>query len=303
MGKKGKIKPRIPSGLMELLPEDQIVFNKMLETIKKTYELFGFTPIETPAVEFTEVLLTKSGGETEKQVWKIAKGDGSGELSLHFDLTVPLARYVAQREGNLIFPFRRYQAQKVWRGERNQKGRFREFYQCDIDVIGTTDVLVDAEIPSVIFEAFKRLGFPNILIRINNRKILNGFLESLDCSDKSKEILRIVDKIEKQGKEKALRDFKDLGISANKAEKIIKFIEIKGGQGELIDKLKSLNVSSVLFNTGVTELETVSKAIQIFGIPLENFKIDLSIARGLDYYTGTVYETLLKDYPEIGSAF
>ena len=297
----GKIKPRIPSGLMELLPEDQIVFNKMLETIRKTYELFGFTPIETPAVEFTEVLLTKSGGETEKQVWKIAKGDGAGELSLHFDLTVPLARYVAQRQESLVFPFRRYQAQKVWRGERNQKGRFREFYQCDIDVIGTTNVLVDAEIPSVIFVAFKNLGFPNIMIRVNNRKVLNGFMAFLGCADKSKEILRIVDKIEKQGKEKVAEELEALGIPGGSVTKILDFIEIKGGNEDVITKLRSLEVSSPIFEEGVAELEIVAKAIEMFGVPRDNFKLDLSIARGLDYYTGTVYETVLKDYPEIGS--
>jgi histidyl-tRNA synthetase len=286
---------------MELLPQDQIVFNKMLEVIKKTYELFGFMPIETPAVEFTEILLTKSGGETEKQIWGIQKGDGSRELSLHFDLTVPLARYVAQRHEELTFPFRRYQMQKVWRGERNQKGRFREFYQCDIDVIGSTNVLIDAEIPSVIFEAFKNLGFPNIMIRINNRKILNGFLVYLNCSDKSKDILRIVDKIDKQGKEKVAEELEGLGITGDSVTKILDFIEIKGNNEEVINKLRSLKVPLPLFAEGLAELETVAKAIEVFGVPRENFKLDLSIARGLDYYTGTVYETLLKDYPEIGS--
>jgi histidyl-tRNA synthetase len=296
-----KVKPRIPSGFMELLPQDQIAFNRMFEVIKKTYELFGFTPIETPAVEFTEVLLTKSGGETEKQVWGIQKGDGTGELSLHFDLTIPLARYVAQRHEDLTFPFRRYQMQKVWRGERNQKGRFREFYQCDIDVIGSTNVLIDAEIPSVIFEVFKNLGFSNIMIRINNRKVLNGFLSFLGCSDNSKEILRIVDKIDKQGKEKVAEDLENIGISGGSVTKILEFIEIKGSNEDVVDKLKSLGVSAPLFEEGLKELETVAKAIEKFGVPRENFKLDLSIARGLDYYTGTVYETVLKDYPEIGS--
>lgn len=299
--KTDKIKPRIPAGFMELLPSDQIAFNKMFEIIRNTYELFGFVPIETPAVEFTEVLLTKSGGETEKQIWGIQKGDGTGELSLHFDLTVPLARYVAQRHDDLTFPFRRYQMQKVWRGERNQRGRFREFYQCDIDVIGTYNVLVDAEIPSVIFEVFKNLGFPNIMVRINNRKILNGFMASIGCYDKSKDILRIVDKIDKQGKEKVAEDLENIGVPGNSVTKILDFIEIKGDNEEVISKLKALGISSSLFNEGVSELETVASAIETFGVPRRNFKLDLSIARGLDYYTGTVYETLLQDYPEIGS--
>lgn len=297
----GKINPRIPAGFMELLPVEQIVFNNMLETIRRTYELFGFTPIETPAVEFTEVLLTKSGGETEKQVWGIQKGDGTGELSLHFDLTVPLARYVAQRQENLTFPFRRYQTQKVWRGERNQRGRFREFYQCDIDVIGTTNVLVDAEIPSVIFEAFKNLGFPDIVIRINNRKVLNGFLSFLDCSGKSKEILRIVDKIEKQGREQVVEDLVALGVSEKATSMILDFIGINGSNDEVIRKLKDLEILGPVFEEGLRELEIVAEAVEKFGVPRENFKLDLSIARGLDYYTGTVYETVLRDYPEIGS--
>jgi histidyl-tRNA synthetase len=208
---------------------------------------------------------------------------------------------VAQRQAELTFPFRRYQIQKVWRGERNQKGRFREFYQCDIDVIGTTNVMVDAEIPSVIFEAFKKLGFPRIVIRINNRKVLNGFLSSLDCLDKSRDILRIVDKIEKQGKEKVAEELEKLSLAGSSVTQILNFIEIKGKNEEVINKLKSLKVSSLLFEEGLIELETVAKAIEAFGVPRENFKLDLSIARGLDYYTGTVYETILMDYPEIGS--
>ena len=296
-----KVKPRIPGGFMELLPQEQIVFNRMLGTIKATYELFGFAPIETPAVELTEVLLTKSGGDTEKQIWSIKKGDDSNELSLHFDLTVPLARYVAQRKSDLVFPFRRYQMQKVWRGERNQKGRFREFYQCDIDVIGTTNILADAETTSVIFEVFKNLGFPDIIISVNNRKILNGFLFSLGCSNKSVEILRVIDKIDKQGREKVSEELVALNIPNNSVKKILNFIGIKGDNETVIDKLKSLDISSDLFDNGVKELSKVAKAIEAFGVSRENFKLDLSIARGLDYYTGTVYETLFKDYPEVGS--
>lgn len=294
-----KIKPRLPSGFLELLPQDQIIFNAMFETIRKTYERFGFTPIETPAIEFTEVLLTKSGGETEKQVYRLDKsGD---DLSLHFDLTVPLARYVAEHYENLTFPFRRYQMQKVWRGERKQKGRFREFYQCDIDVIGTTNVLVDAEIPSVIYEVFKNLGFENFTIRINNRKVLNGLMEYLEISSMSREVLRAIDKLDKQGAEKVTEEIKALGISADKIKKMLDFVQIKGTDDEIISQLRSLGIASSLFEAGIEELNKVSKGIASFGVPKKCYGIDLAIARGLDYYTGTVYETILNDYPEVGS--
>ncbi len=294
-----KIEPRLPSGFLELLPQDQIIFNMMLETIRKTYERFGFAPIETPAIEFTEVLLTKSGGETEKQVYRLDKsGD---DLSLHFDLTVPLARYVAEHYAELTFPFRRYQMQKVWRGERKQRGRFREFYQCDIDVIGTTNVLVDAEIPSVIYEVFRNLGFENFTIRINNRKILNGLMEYLEISSVSREVLRAIDKLDKQGMERVTEEIEALGISADKIKKILDFVQIKGSDKEIISQLRSLGIDSLLFENGIEELNKVSESIAMLGVPRKCYGIDLAIARGLDYYTGTVYETVLNDYPEVGS--
>lgn len=299
MEKRAIIEPRIPSGFLEFLPEDQIVFNAMFETIRKIYERFGFTPIETPAIEFTEVLLTKSGGETEKQIYRLDKsGD---DLSLHFDLTVPLARYVAEHYEELTFPFRRYQMQKVWRGERKQRGRFREFYQCDIDVIGTTNVLVDAEIPSVIYEVFRNLGFENFTIRINNRKVLNGFMEYLEISSMSREVLRAIDKLDKQGADKVTEEIEALGISGDKIKKILDFVQIKGSDEEVISQLRALGIASSLFETGVEELNKVSEAIATLGVPRRCYGIDLAIARGLDYYTGTVYETILNDYPEVGS--
>ena len=299
MEEKIKIKPRIPSGFLELLPGDQILFNKILEKIRKVYERFGFVPLETPALEFTEVLLAKGGGETDKQIYRINKeGD---DLSLHFDLTVPLARYVAQHYNELNFPFRRYQMQKVWRGERAQKGRFREFYQCDIDVIGTENILADAEIPSVIYEVFKALDFGKFTIRVNNRKVLNGFFAEFELGDLTKDILRIVDKIEKQGKEKVIEEMSQLNISSAIVGKIINFIEIKGKKEEVISKLMELKVQNSLFAEGLEELKIVCEAMEKFGIPEDYFIVDLSIARGLDYYTGTVYETKLNDYPEIGS--
>lgn len=294
-----KIEPRIPSGFLELLPADQIKFNEMLDKIRSMYERFGFTPIETPALEFTEVILAKGGGETDKQIYRVNKeGD---DLSLHFDLTVPLARYVAQHYENLTFPFRRYQIQKVWRGEKRQRGRFREFYQCDIDVIGSDNVIIDAEIPSVIYSVFKELGFDNFTIRINNRKVLNGFLEESGLIGSSKNVLRAVDKIDKQG-EKAVRDeLSENGISDENIEKILRFIKIKGSEDEIFSQLKSLNISNPLFMKGLNELQSVSEYIKSFGVPEGYYKIDLTIARGLDYYTGTVYETVFNKYPEVGS--
>lgn len=294
-----KIRPRIPSGFLELLPQDQILFNQMLDKIRMVYERFGFTPIETPAIEFTEVLLAKGGGETDKQIYQLIKeGD---DLSLHFDLTVPLARYVAEHYQELAFPFRRYQIQKVWRGERKQKGRFREFYQCDIDVIGTTNILVDAEIPSVIYQVFRTLGFDNFTIQINNRKILNGFLESLELAGKSKEVLRAIDKLEKQGKKKVVEEMSQQGISQGKIAQVLQFIEIQGTNEKILSKLREMEITNPLFLQGLEELRAVSEAIQTLGVPENYYKIDLAIARGLDYYTGTVYETTLNDYQDIGS--
>lgn len=303
MNKKHNIiKPHIASGFMELLPEDQIVFNNILNIIKNTYEQHGFIPIETPAIEFTEILLTKSGGETEKQIWGIKKSDNKNDLALHFDLTVPLARYVAQRHNNIVFPFRRYQIQKVWRGERPQKGRFRELYQCDIDIVGTTNILSDAEIINVIFNTFNNLMLPDINICINNRKILSGFLQYYNYTDKSQDILHIIDKVKKQSKDKTISDLESINIDKNMITKILEFISIEDdNQIHIISKLRSLNINTELFNIGIQELEQLIELISMFGIPQNNFKIDLSIVRGLDYYTGNVYETFFKKYPEIGS--
>lgn len=294
-----KVKPRILSGFMELLPEDQIEFNKMFDAIRSVYEQFGFTPIETPAIELSEILLAKAGGETEKQIYRFKKGDK--DLSLHFDLTVPLARYVAQHEGQLTFPFRRYQMQKVWRGERAGAGRFREFYQCDIDVIGSDNVLVDAEIPSVIFAVFRKLGFEKFTIKINNRKILTGFYESLGLGDKSVEVLRIVDKIEKIGADGVTGELVNLGMQEDQIQTLLDFISISGATEEILSQLEQLGIESEQFITGVSELRQVATAMLQLGIAQENFKIDLTIARGLDYYTGTVYETTLDEYPGVGS--
>ena len=296
-----KVTPRILPGFMELLPPEQILFNDMYDTIREVYESFGFLPLDTPAIELSEVLLAKAGGETEKQIYRFNKGDN--DLSLRFDLTVPLARYVAAHYNDLAFPFKRYHMSKVYRGERPQKGRFREFYQCDIDIIGSEDIdlLYDAEMPVVIYNVFKKLGIGDFTIRINNRKVLGGFFASLGLSDKIEEILRIIDKIEKIGKEKVILELEKLGADETAIARIIEFISITGDRKTMIESLRALGVENETFTLGVNELETVTDSMVTFGMPEENFRIDLSIARGLDYYTGTVYETTINGHPEFGS--
>lgn len=294
------VKPSILPGFMELTPNDQILFNKMLDTIRENYEKFGFLPIDTPVIEKSEVLLAKGGGDTEKQIYRFTKGDN--DLSLRFDLTVPLARYVAQHFSDLTFPFRRYHIGKVYRGERNQKGRFREFYQCDIDIIGNEklDIINDAEIPSVIYYTFKDLGFESFTIKINNRKILSGFFRSIQIED-SVEVLRTIDKMDKIGLDGVSDELSKMGLNAETIDKIMTFTQIKGTNDEILSNLKEMNVENDVFKEGLEELDSVVKYVKYFGVPEENLAIDLTIARGLDYYTGTVYETFLNEYPDIGS--
>ncbi len=295
-----KITPKIMPGFMELLPEDQILFNEMIDTIRKTYESFGFLPIDTPLLEYSSILLAKAKGETEKQIYRFKKGEN--DISLRFDLTVPFARYVSKNYYNLAFPFKRYQIGKVYRGERPQKGRYREFYQCDIDVIDENLSLnYDVEVPSIIYEIFKKLNFGKFTIKINNRKILLGFFNELSISDKTSDILRIIDKLEKIGKEKIIEELRKINIDNEKIEEILNFITITGTNEEIISKLKKLNIENENFNSGVNELEYVISNIGKFNSDNTFYKIDLTIARGLDYYTGTVYETVLDDYPELGS--
>ena len=296
-----RTEPRTLSGFMELMPNEQILFEQMKQKIEKTYQKFGFLPLDTPILELSEVLLAKAGGETEKQIYRFEKGDT--DISMRFDLTVPLAKYVAKNYGNLSFPFRRYQIGKVYRGERTQKGRFREFYQCDIDIIGDGELSVinDSELPSVIYNVFKELGFEDFTICINNRKILNGLFESLEQKDNSVEILRIIDKIEKIGKETVIEELEKIDVSEKSINTIIDFIEINGTTDEKLQKLEDLKIENEMFKLGLEELKQVVKNVRLFGVPDSNFKVDLTIARGLDYYTGTVYETFLNQYREIGS--
>ncbi len=293
--------PRTLPGFMELLPNEQILFEQMKQKIEKVYQRFGFLPLDTPVLELSEILLAKAGGETEKQIYRFEKGDT--DISMRFDLTVPLAKYVAKNYGNLSFPFRRYQIGKVYRGEKAQKGRFREFYQCDIDIIGDGELGIfnDAEIPSVIYQIIKELGFDDFTIRINNRKILNGLFESIEQKENSVGIMRIIDKIDKIGKEAVKEELQTLGVTQKSIDQIINFITITGTNDEKIQSLRNLEIENETFQTGLTELAKVVKYIRVFGVPDTNFSVDLTIARGLDYYTGTVYETFLNDYRELGS--
>ncbi len=296
------IKPRTLSGFMELLPSKQIRFEKMTEILRTTYASYGFAPLDTPAIEDAQILLAKGGGETEKQIYRFQKGDS--DLALRFDLTVPLAKYVALHYNDLAFPFRRFQISKVYRGERAQRGRFREFYQADIDIIGDgkLDILNEAEIPAIIYKVFKGFGLSRFQIRVNNRKILNGFYAMLGLTEKSGDIMRTVDKLDKIGPAKVKNILlTDCGLTEEQAEEILKFIAITGTNTEVLAALEGYAGRSELFDMGFSELKAVTANLAAFGVPEANFAVDLTIARGLDYYTGTVYETTLLDHPEIGS--
>lgn len=296
-----RIKPRTLSGFMELLPPDQIKMERFMQVLRDTYALYGFTPLDTPAVEAAEVLLAKGGGETEKQIYRIKKGDA--DLALRFDLTVPLAKYVALNYAKLTFPFRRYQIGKVYRGERTQRGRFREFYQADIDVIGdgTLSVMNEAEIPAVIYRTFTALGLKRFRIRVNNRKVLGGFLALCGLEDRAAEVMRAVDRLDKAGKDAVFQMLVNEGISEAAASKVMDFIAFSGANAEKLAFLKTFTGQNERFDQGLEELEAVAGHLSGFGVPEENFEIDLTIARGLDYYTGTVYETIVTDHPDIGS--
>ena len=297
-----KLKPRTLSGFMELLPAPQQKLERMLEILRKSFALYGFTPIDTPTIEAAEVLLAKGGGETEKQIYRFQKGDS--DLALRFDQTVPLAKYVALHENELAFPFRRYAIGKVYRGERAQRGRFREFYQADIDIIGDgkLSIINEAEIPSIIYRVFSAFGMKRFCISVNNRKILNGFYAILGLTEQSADIMRTVDKLDKIGAEKVRASLVEtLGVPADKADEILRFISATGTNAEVLTSLEQYRGRDEQFDTGLDELATVVRYLSAFGVPEESFAVDLTIARGLDYYTGTVYETRMLDHPEIGA--
>ncbi len=295
------ITPRTLSGFMELAPKDQILFEKVKQKLEETYQMFGFFPIDTPVLEHSNILLAKAGGETEKQIYRFNKGDT--DMTMRFDLTVPLAKYVAKNAGELTFPFKRYQIGKVYRGERAQQGRFREFYQADIDIIGDENLSIanDAEVPSIMYRVFTGLGLSDFTIRINNRKILNGLFAMLGLSDIATDVMRIIDKIDKIGKDNVEAELVDLGVSKDAADTILELLTFKGTNEEVLDRLKTFAGKNEMLDTGVSELCEVIYYIDKFGVPAGNYRVDLSIARGLDYYTGTVYETTFNRHPEIGS--
>ncbi|QQP90919.1 histidine--tRNA ligase [Skermanella sp. TT6] len=306
------IQAKTPPGVMELLPKDQIAFQRFLDTIRRGYERFGFLPVETPVFETVDVLLTKTGGETEKQVYFVqstgARQQGKdAELALRFDLTVPLARYVAEHEHDLAFPFRRYQMQRVYRGERAQKGRFREFYQCDIDVIGkdTLPVAYDAEMPAVIYHVFRELDVGGFTINFNNRKMLAGLFEtfSIEDGERRKLALREIDKLDKIGRDKVIESLSGEGIGLDRelATRLLDAIGLTGTNAEIMAALGAMAGRSDLFAQGLAELDAVLAGLKALKVPEEFYRINPAIARGLDYYTGTVYETFLNDFPGVGS--
>ena len=295
------ITPKNLSGFMELVPKEQVLFEKIKQKLEETYRLYGFYPIDTPILERSEILLAKTGGDTEKQIYRFSKGDT--DMAMRFDLTVPLAKYVAKNYSELTFPFKRYQIGKVYRGERAQKGRFREFYQADIDIIGDGELSVihDAEIPSIIYDIFQSLGIKNFKIRINNRKLLTGFFEIKQLSDKVEDILRTIDKLDKIGVEKVIAELCNLEIAEDTAKDILAFVNTQGSNAEHLAAAEKYAGLNETFDAGLAELKTVSECILLFGVPETHYSIDFAIARGLDYYTGTVYETVITDHPEFGS--
>lgn len=295
------IQPRTLPGFMELMPKEQVLFQKIRSVLEETYRSFGFFPLDTPVLEHSEILLAKAGGETEKQIYRFSKGDT--DLTMRFDLTVPLAKYVALHQNELAFPFRRYQIGKVYRGERAQKGRYREFYQSDIDVIGdgSLGIINDAEIPAIICTIFRKLGIDDFTVRINNRKVLNGLFEVYGVRDKAADVLRIIDKIDKVGVDKVKEEIASIGVDVSKVEELLGFLTAKGSNDELIAKLNGLRGSNETLDTGMDELSSLLYYAGKFGVSETNMHIDLTIARGLDYYTGTVYETFINAHPEIGS--
>ena len=301
MFNKSLVQPTILPGFMELLPNEQLVFNSMIKTIQESYELFGFVPLDTPIIEKAEVLLAKAGLEATKQTYRFKKGDS--DQALRFDLTVPLARYVSQHFQDLVFPFRRYQIGKVYRGEKPQKGRFREFYQCDVDIIGkgVLEPVNDAEILAVTFFTFNKLSLGKFCIKLNNRKILSGFVENMGIKNNVSDVMRLIDRLDKIGKDNFVQELKKIGLDTHQITALTNLLTINEDALTTIKRLYDLKINNEAFNNGIKELEEVIKYIKFLNIPETHWKIDLSIARGLDYYTGTVYETILLDHQDIGA--
>ncbi|MGF7229647.1 MAG: histidine--tRNA ligase [Candidatus Saccharibacteria bacterium] len=298
-----QVQARTASGLVEYTPAEQLEFNRLMEIIREVYERYGFAPIDTTVLELSEVLLAKDAGETSKEVYRFQRNnDPEGtDFTMRFDLTVPLARYVAQNESKLVFPFSRYAFGKVYRAERAQAGRFREFWQCDIDTIGSDSPMTDAQFPAVINEIFERFGFGEFTIRLNNRMVLNGFFEGIGLKDSAANVLRVVDKMEKISQDEFVDELQRLGLNDKQVDQVLNFTAISGDNDEVLAQLEGLSISNGTLTEGIAKLKSVIQALRVMEVPERRFKIDLKIARGLDYYTGTVYETVLNDYPQVGS--
>lgn len=303
LGSMKRVTPRRPSGFAEYLPGEQIEFNRLLDIVRSTYEKYGATPIDTPDIELSDVLLAKGGGETEQQVYRFKREGSDTDLTLRYDLTVPLARYVAEHQNELAFPFWRYHIGKVHRAERAQAGRFREFYQCDIDVIGSKSTTVDAQFPAIINDVLSQFGFGEFVIRINNRLIFDGLFAAMGASHLSADILHAIDRIEKVTHDKFIEELKSHKLTDTQIDHIVTFVSMKGTNDEILESLTSLGITSEGYLEGVQQLESLIQSLRAMNIPEERFRIDTKIVRGLDYYTGTVYETILTDYPQIGSIF
>jgi len=293
------ITPKRPSGFNEFLPADQIAFNAMISAIRSAYEKHGYSPIETPAIELASVLLAKEGGETAKQVYRFTKGDN--DLALRFDLTIPLARYVAEHYHDLAIPFRRYQIQEVWRAEKTQAGRFRQFYQCDIDIIGSKNILADADVLLTANEAFQGLGLKDAVFTISHRGILGGFLASKKLSDFTSAVLRAVDKLNKQGEKAVSEELTEAGLKINDIKEILALVKMNGSAKEVLQQLNKFSIEQTDFKQAIADLTEVNQLLLAGGLKAKDFIFDCKIARGFDYYTGLVFETTLTKNPEIGS--
>lgn len=298
-----RVTPRRPSGFTEYLPGEQIEFNRLIDIVRRTYERYGASPIDTPDIELSEVLLAKGGGETEQQVYRFKREGSDTDLTLRYDLTVPLARYVAEHQNDLAFPFWRYHIGKVHRAERAQAGRFREFYQCDIDVIGSKSTSVDAQFPAIINDILEQFGFGEFVIRINNRLLFDGLFAAMGISHLSAEILHAIDRIEKVSHQDFVKELRSHHLTDTQVDHLVTFVSLSGSNDEVIEHLSALGITTDAYSDGVTQLRRLVESLRAMNIPEHRFKIDTKIVRGLDYYTGTVYETILTDFPQIGSIF
>ncbi|HEX4414569.1 MAG TPA: histidine--tRNA ligase [Lacipirellulaceae bacterium] len=295
------IQPRVLKGFRDYLPQVMLAREQIMDTARRVFRSFGFSPIDTPALEYLDILLGKGGAETDKQLYRF-QDHGGRDVGLRFDLTVPLARFAAQHIGELGTPFKRYHIATVWRGENTQRGRYREFMQCDFDTIGTKSAAADAETVVVAHELLRAIGFERFTIHVNNRLVLTGLLESLGLEAAATNVLRGLDKLAKIGPERVVEEIcTTAGASTDQAHKIVEMVQLHGTNDEILTQLRPLVGSSERGAAGIDRLAELWNTVRAAGIPEHRVKLDVSIARGLDYYTGTVLETMLDDKPEMGS--